>query len=78
MTSPTPTNPQAALADTIAKMNDQFHTAVERSANLHRNGAHDDAVLTETVVAVTTAKALEFLTGVSWDERLQAAGPDPE
>ena len=64
-----------SLADTVDELSRQCDLAVERSTEMHRDGAADDAVLTETAVAVRTAIALECLTGISWDERLEHGGP---
>lgn len=78
------------LGKAVEGLEEQFEAAVERSAELRESGASEDAILTQTAVAVRAAKALEVLTGVSWDSRLldRAAGsgeeqallmaPDPE
>ncbi|HUQ62332.1 MAG TPA: hypothetical protein VM121_01085 [Acidimicrobiales bacterium] len=64
------------LGKTVEGLQEQFDTAVERSAALRESGASEEVVLAETAVAINAAKALEVLTGVSWDSRLmdKAAG----
>jgi len=56
---------------TIGRLKDQLDTSVERTVDLHRTGGNEDAVLAETAVAVGAAKALEILTGESWESQLE-------
>ena len=71
------------IGGTIDRLQSQLDSSVERSVDLHRAGAHEDAVLAETAVAVGAAKALEILTGESWETQLErraeeaAGGPPP-
>jgi len=69
------------LGKTVEGLQEQFDAAIERSTELRDSGASEDAVLTQTAVAVRAAKALEVLTGVSWDSRLldkaTGSGHDP-
>ena len=70
-----------AIGGTIGRLQDQLDTAQSRAVALHRTGGHEEAVLAETAVAVGAAKALEVLTGESWEAQLErgedgsAAGP---
>ena len=64
-------NPNQELDGTVARLHQELDAAVDRTVELRRDGAHEDVVLTETVLAVRAAQALEGLTGVSWDERLE-------
>ncbi len=64
-------NPNQELDGTVARLHQELDAAVDRTVELRRDGAHEDVVLTETLLAVRAAQALEGLTGVSWDERLQ-------
>lgn len=70
------------LGKTVEGLQQQLDAAVERSTELRESGASEDVVLTQTAVAFRTAKALELLTGVSWDSRLldetPAAGAESE
>ena len=66
------------MADTIAKVTDLFDVAVRRSNELHRAGADEGPVLAETALAISTAKALECLTGVAWEDRLADGGTDDQ
>lgn len=52
--------------------------AIQRAIILRSRGASEDVVMTETLLAVQAAKALEGMTGVCWDETLEqkAAGLD--
>jgi hypothetical protein len=70
----------AELGKTVDGLQSQFDRAVERTAELRGSGASEEVVLTQTAVAVRAAKALEVLTGVSWDSRLldKAAGSGME
>lgn len=71
------------IGGTIHRLHAQLDSSLERSVDLHRAGAHEDAVLAETAVAVGAAKALEILTGESWESQLErrtgvaAGGPPP-
>lgn len=56
---------------TVRRLHEQLDTAIVRSVELHRTGAHDEAALAETAVAVGAAKALEILTGESWEAQLE-------
>ena len=60
-----------AIGGTIGRLQDQLDTAQSRAVKLHRSGANEEAVLAETAVAVGAAKALEVLTGESWEEQLE-------
>lgn len=64
----------ADLGQTIHSLEEQLDTAVDRAVHLRENGADENVVLAETAVAVGAARALERLTGVSWEERLEAKG----
>ena len=59
------------IGGTIERLHEQLDTSLERSVDLHRSGASEDAVLAETAVAVGAAKALEILTGESWEAQLE-------
>ncbi len=59
------------VGGTIDRLHQQLDTSLERSVDLHRSGADEEAVLAETAVAVGAAKALEILTGESWETQLQ-------
>ncbi len=59
------------IGGTIDRLHDQLDTSLERTVDLHRSGANEEAVLAETAVAVGAAKALEILTGESWETQLQ-------
>lgn len=65
---------RAELGQTIERLEAQLDTAVDRSVHLREAGADENVVLAETALAVGAARALERLTGVSWDERLEAKG----
>jgi len=56
---------------TIDRLQNQLETSVERTVNLHRTGGNEEAVLAETAVAVGAAKALEILTGESWETQME-------
>lgn len=68
------------IGDTIHRLEEQVDAAVGRSVVLHRAGGNEEAVLAETAVAVGAAKALEILTGESWEAQLErrekATNPD--
>lgn len=66
------------LGSTVQGLQSQFDAAVARTVELRDSGATEDVILTQTAVAVKAAKALEVLTGVSWDSRLldKTAGVD--
>ncbi|MEO5680005.1 MAG: hypothetical protein ABIS47_10090 [Acidimicrobiales bacterium] len=72
------------IGGTIHRLHEQLDSSLERSVDLHRTGAHEEAVLAETAVAVGAAKALEMLTGESWETQLErredpaTAVPPPE
>ncbi len=73
------------IGATIHRLNAQLETSLDRTVELHRAGAHEEAVLAETAVAVGAAKALEILTGESWEQQLERkeeaaspAAPEPE
>lgn len=68
---------RAGLGQTIEKLEEQLDTAVDRTANLRQQGADDNVLLAETAVAVGAAMALERLTGVSWEARLEAKSDAP-
>lgn len=59
------------IGGTIHRLHEQLDTSLERSVDLHRTGANEEAVLAETAVAVGAAKALEILTGESWETQLE-------
>lgn len=70
------------IGGTIDRLHQQLDTSVGRSADLHRTGGNEEAVLAETAVAVGAAQALEILTGESWEEQLKrreagAVAPPP-
>lgn len=71
------------IGGTASRLHEQLDTSLVRAVDLHRTGASEEAVLAETAVAVGAAKALEILTGDSWEETLErkeeavAAGPAP-
>lgn len=50
--------------------------AITNTVDRHRAGASEDAVLTETLIAVRSAQAVQQLTGVEWDDQLQARVDD--
>lgn len=50
--------------------------AITNTVDRYRAGASEDAVLTETLIAVRSAQAVQQLTGVEWDEQLQARVDD--
>ncbi len=52
-------------------LQDQLEQAVD-TAVARRNEGAEDAAVSETVIAVRTAQALERLTGASWDDTLEA------
>jgi hypothetical protein len=58
------------VGGTIHRLEEQLDTAVGRTTELHRTGANEEAVLAETAVAVGAAKALEILTGETWEAQL--------
>jgi hypothetical protein len=60
-----------ALAETVNAHLHHLDAAVESTMRHHRTG-DETVVLSETAVAVRTAKALEMLTGVDWDAHLEA------
>ena len=60
-----------AIGGTIGRLQDQLDIAQSRAVELHRTGAHEEAVLAETAVAVGAAKALEVLTGESLEAQLE-------
>jgi hypothetical protein len=51
---------------TAANLRQHVDEAIVAGAARHRAGA-DDVADSETVVAITCAKALELLTGVPWE-----------
>ena len=59
------------LVETVHRLHADLDRAVQRTVDLRAAGASDEVILTETAMAVKAAKALEGLTGVSWDERLE-------
>jgi len=59
------------IGGSIHRLNAQLDTALERTVDLHRAGGNEEAVLAETAVAVGAAKALEILTGESWENQLE-------
>ena len=59
------------VGGTVDRLQEQLDAAVERTVDLHRSGAHEEAVLAETAVAVGAAKALEILTGESVEAQLE-------
>jgi len=59
------------VGGTIGRLQEQRDTAVRRATGLHRSGASEEAVLAETAVAVGAARALEILTGESWESQLE-------
>jgi hypothetical protein len=59
------------IGGSINRLQAQRDTAVERSVDLHRSGGSEEAVLAETAVAVGAAKALELLTGESWEAQME-------
>lgn len=68
---------------TVARLQRQLDDAVETTVARRQEGA-DDAVLSETLIAMRTAQALEVLTGVCWDQHLadraapsRPSGPSP-
>ena len=68
------------VGGTVDRLQEQLDVAVERTVDLHRTGAHEEAVLAETAVAVGAAKALEILTGETLEaqlERREEAALDP-
>jgi len=67
------------VGGTIGRLQEQRDTAVNRATGLHRSGASEEAVLAETAVAVGAARALEILTGESWESQLERheAGDPP-
>lgn len=69
-----------ALDASVDAHHHQLDAAVESTVRHHREGDDDAVVLSETMVAVRAAKALEMLTGIDWDEHLQAraTGVAPE
>ena len=74
------------VGGTVDRLQEQLDAAVERTVDLHRTGAHEEAVLAETAVAVGAAKALEILTGETVEAQLErreeaalaAEEPSPE
>ena len=73
---PSPDSYRSDIADTIAKVTDLFEVAIRRSNELHQAEADDGPVLAETALAVSTAKALECLTGIAWEDRLAYGDAD--
>lgn len=61
---------------TIKRLHEQLDTAVERTTDLHRSGADEEAVLAETAVAVGAARALEILTGETVEAQLERREED--
>ena len=70
LAGPADTKPLAPLNDTINALHRQLDDAVHTAVSRHRQGDHDTG-LTETLIAVRAAQALERLTGVDWDETLE-------
>ena len=66
-----------AIGGTIGRLQEQLDSSQTRAVELHRAGAHEEAVLAETAVAVGAAKALEVLTGESWEAQLERGEEDP-
>jgi hypothetical protein len=56
---------------TIHRLQNQLDTAVTRTTELHRTGAHEEAVLAETAVSYGAASALEVLTGETVESQLE-------
>ena len=59
------------LASTASILEAKLDDAIARAVALRGRGASDEAVLTETLVAVHAAKALEGMTGICWEELLE-------
>ena len=59
------------ISRTAGALHDQLEQAVDTAVARRSEGA-EDAALSETVIAVRTAQALERLTGASWDDTLEA------
>jgi hypothetical protein len=60
-----------SLGATVERLHLQLDTALNRSLDLHHSGASEEAVLAETAVAVGAAKALEVLTGETWEAQME-------
>lgn len=73
---------QPGIGEVIEAYDRLIDGAVETTVQRHRAGADDEVVLTETLIAVRTAQALQKLTGVEWHEQLEnrtgdALPPEP-
>lgn len=60
------------LTTHLETLNQDLDDALRRTMELHRSGADEEAVLAETSLAFRAARSLEALTGVAWEERLEA------
>ncbi len=56
--------------NTVDALHGQLEQAVDTTVARRREGS-DDAALTETVIAVRTAQAIERLTGNDWHDTLE-------
>ena len=59
------------LASTASVLEGKLDDAIARAVALRQRGASEEVVLTETLVAVQAAKALEGMTGVCWEDLLE-------
>lgn len=48
----------------------QIEGALQNSLDGRREGMSEEAVLTETAIAVNTARALQLMTGQGWERHL--------
>ena len=58
------------MQNTVEALHDQLEQAVDTTVARRREGS-DDAALTETVIAVRTAQAIERITGNDWHDTLE-------
>lgn len=58
------------MADVIAGYDEQIDVALHKALQCRRSGLGEAETLTETVIAVQTAKALQTLTGIGWEQHL--------
>ena len=82
-------SPAVGIEKVIDAYDRQIDVALHHGLRCHRDGEADDVGLTETVIAVQTAQALERLTGVDWERHLdgraetvarldESGGPQPQ
>ncbi|MGH9190384.1 MAG: hypothetical protein ACRD0Q_10195 [Acidimicrobiales bacterium] len=60
------------LSAHLQSLGRELDEALHRTVELHRCGADEEAVLAETSLAFRSARALEALTGVAWEEQIKA------